>query len=201
MSALPATLGISRYAFSPSCCRSGATFAPLNPNSVLFWRTFFRLCWQTPSHNFAHGPWSCWQTSLCLPCNFFSLGLLALGTGNCCSATRVAFTARPLSEQGLPQTILCVAPLTDTPAFNMGWGTTTMPCLISGILNIARPLPCKPVLLKRMTGIVKMTKTTQTATSKGVDCWIRGKDGKHGNDENHGNPGCKTKVPQTWDLG
>ena len=37
--------------------------------------------------------------------------------------------------------------------------------------------------------MTKMTKTTQTATSKGVDCWICG---KHGNDENHGHPGCKT---------
>ena len=29
---------------------------------------------------------------------------------------------------------------------------------------------------------------------EGVECWIRG---NHGNDENHGNLGCKPRVPQT----
>ena len=42
-----------------------------------------------------------------------------------------------------------------------------------------------------------MTKTTQTATSKGVDCWIPT---NHGNDENHENPGYKTQVPQNLDV-
>ena len=48
--------------------------------------------------------------------------------------------------------------------------------------------------------MTKMTKTTQTVTSKGVDSWIRGNHGKHGNDENHENPGCKTQVPQNLGL-
>ena len=59
-------------------------------------------------------------------------------------------------------------------------------------LGFAKPMFCNSVLFTKTTGITKMTKTTQTATSKGVDCWIRGNHGKHGNDENHENPGCKT---------
>ena len=59
-------------------------------------------------------------------------------------------------------------------------------------LGFAKPLFCNSVLFTKTTGIAKMTKTTQTATSKGVDCWIRGNHGKHGHDENHENPGCKT---------
>ena len=30
-----------------------------------------------------------------------------------------------------------------------------------------------------------------------VECWISGNHVNHGNDENHGNPGCKPRVPQT----
>ena len=62
-------------------------------------------------------------------------------------------------------------------------------------LGFAKPMFCKSVLVTKTTGITKMTKMTktpQTATSKGVDCWIRGNHGKHGNDENRENPGCKT---------
>ena len=51
---------------------------------------------------------------------------------------------------------------------------------------------CKSLLFTKTTGITKMPKTTQTATSKGVDCWICGNHGKHRNDNNHENPGCKT---------
>ena len=32
---------------------------------------------------------------------------------------------------------------------------------------------------------------------QGVESWIRG---NHGNDENHGKPGCKPRVPQTTGL-
>ena len=32
---------------------------------------------------------------------------------------------------------------------------------------------------------------------QGVQCWIRGDYGNHGNGENHGNPRCKPRVPQT----
>ena len=48
-----------------------------------------------------------------------------------------------------------------------------------------------------------MTKMTQTATSKGVDCWMYGNHGKHGNDENHENRGCKTDAVSfaySWKL-
>ena len=62
---------------------------------------------------------------------------------------------------------------------------------------------CHSVLFTKTTGITKMTKmtkTTQAATCKGVDCWIYGNCGKHGNDENHENPGCKTWIPQNLGL-
>ena len=36
---------------------------------------------------------------------------------------------------------------------------------------------------------------------QGVECWIRGNHGgNRENDENHGNPGCKSQVPQTTGL-
>ena len=35
---------------------------------------------------------------------------------------------------------------------------------------------------------------------QGVECWIRGNHGNRENDENHGNPGCKPRVPQTTGL-
>ena len=34
---------------------------------------------------------------------------------------------------------------------------------------------------------------------QGVECWIRGNHGNHENDD-HGNPGCKPRVPQTTGL-
>ena len=36
--------------------------------------------------------------------------------------------------------------------------------------------------------------------NQGVECWISGHHGNHENDENHGNPGCKPRVPQTTGL-
>ena len=48
--------------------------------------------------------------------------------------------------------------------------------------------------------MTKTTKTTQTAKKRGVECWIRGNDGNHENDENHGKPGCKPQVPKTTGL-
>ena len=62
-------------------------------------------------------------------------------------------------------------------------------------LGFAKPMFSNSVLFTKTTGITKitkMTKTTQTATSKGVDCWICRNHGKHGDDENHENPECKT---------
>ena len=35
---------------------------------------------------------------------------------------------------------------------------------------------------------------------QGVERWIRGNHGIHDNDENHGNAGCKPRVPQTTGL-
>ena len=36
---------------------------------------------------------------------------------------------------------------------------------------------------------------------QGVECWVRGNHAKHEKkNENHGNPGCKPRVPQTTDL-
>ena len=70
-------------------------------------------------------------------------------------------------------------------------------------LGFAKPITCNLVLFTKTTGITKktkMTKTVQTATSKGVDCWIHGYHGKRVNDENHENPGCKTQVPQNLGL-
>ena len=59
---------------------------------------------------------------------------------------------------------------------------------------------CEYVIFTKTTGITKMTKTTQTATSKGFDWWIiRGNHGKHRNDENHGNP--KPMFRKTRHLG
>ena len=69
-----------------------------------------------------------------------------------------------------------------------------MPCKSRIFLNLgfAKPMFYNLVLFTRTRGITKRTKrpkTTQTATSTGVDCWIRRNQGKHGNDENHENPG------------
>ena len=35
---------------------------------------------------------------------------------------------------------------------------------------------------------------------QGRESWISGNHGNHGHDENHGNPGCKPRVPQTAGL-
>ena len=35
---------------------------------------------------------------------------------------------------------------------------------------------------------------------RGVEPWIRGNHGNRENDESHGNPGCKPRVPQTTGL-
>ena len=35
---------------------------------------------------------------------------------------------------------------------------------------------------------------------EGVECWISGSHGNHDNEENHGNPRCKPRVPQTTGL-
>ena len=42
------------------------------------------------------------------------------------------------------------------------------------------------------------TKTTEItkATKNDEECWIRGNHANHGNDENHGNLGCKPRIPQ-----
>ena len=40
--------------------------------------------------------------------------------------------------------------------------------------NPAKSIFCSPVLFTKATGITKMTKTTQTAMSKGAHCWISG---------------------------
>ena len=35
---------------------------------------------------------------------------------------------------------------------------------------------------------------------QGVECETSGDHGNHGNDENYGSPGCKSRVPQTTGL-
>ena len=39
-----------------------------------------------------------------------------------------------------------------------------------------------------------MSKTTQTTANKGVECWLSGSYGNHGNNKNHENPGRKPRV-------
>ena len=45
---------------------------------------------------------------------------------------------------------------------------------------------CKPV------AFTKTTKTIQTATNKGLECWISGNHRNHRFDDNDGNPGYNT---------
>ena len=68
----------------------------------------------------------------------------------------------------------------------------------SSILNLgfAKPTFSQSGAFHEMTGIKRTMKTTQTATNKGVDCWIGANHRNHGNDEKHETPGCKTQVPQ-----
>ena len=76
--------------------------------------------------------------------------------------------------------------------------------------RFAKPMFCNSVLFTKTTGITKTTKTTQTAPSKGVDCWIGGDHRKHGNDEpwesrvqNIGSPKRrirKTRLLSLWIL-
>ena len=49
-----------------------------------------------------------------------------------------------------------------------------------------------------MMGVTKTTKTIQTATNNGVECWIL-ISRHHGTDENHRNLGCKPRIP--WKTG
>ena len=53
-----------------------------------------------------------------------------------------------------------------------------------------------PVAFTKMMGITNSVKTIQTTTleAPGVECWI------NGHNRNHGNPGCKTQVPQCLGL-
>ena len=43
-------------------------------------------------------------------------------------------------------------------------------------------------------------KDNSASYKQGAECWTRGNHGNHGNDENHGNPECKPRVPQTTCL-
>ena len=51
-----------------------------------------------------------------------------------------------------------------------------------------------------ITKTTKTTKTTQTATNKELSAGFAGYHGNHERDENHGNAGCKPRVPQTTGL-
>ena len=44
--------------------------------------------------------------------------------------------------------------------------------------------------------ITQTTKTTRTASNKELSAGFADNDEKHGNDENHRNPGCKPRVPK-----
>ena len=63
----------------------------------------------------------------------------------------------------------------------------------------ATSMVCNSVEIMRTTEITKTpktTKTTQTATDQGVECWTRRNHGKHGHDENNGNPGADHGFPK-----
>ena len=70
----------------------------------------------------------------------------------------------------------------------------------------AKPMVCMRVAFHENDGILKTTETAKMTTqrsqlqARGVDCWICGNHGKHGNDENHGNTRCKPWVPKTTGL-
>ena len=66
----------------------------------------------------------------------------------------------------------------------------------SGILNLrfAKPIVCMRVAFHENDG---NHENGSDSYKQGFECWIGGNYRNHGNDENHGNPRCKPRVPQT----
>ena len=66
--------------------------------------------------------------------------------------------------------------------------------------GISKPMVCVRVAFHENDGNHENDEDNSSSYKQGVECWIRGNHGNHENDENHGNPGCKPRVPQTTGL-
>ena len=70
-------------------------------------------------------------------------------------------------------------------------------------LRFGKPMVCVRVAFHENDGNHENDENDEDNSDsykQGVECWIRGNHGNHEIDENHGNPGCKPRVPQTTGL-
>ena len=72
-----------------------------------------------------------------------------------------------------------------------------------GLSGISKPMVCVRVAFHENDGNREKDENDEDNSDsykQGVECSIRRNHGSHGNDENHRNPGCKPRVPQTTGL-
>ena len=74
--------------------------------------------------------------------------------------------------------------------------------LNSGISNLwfGKPMVCLWVAFPENDENHENDEDNSDSYKRGVQCWIHGNHGNHRHDENHENPGCKPRVPQTRGL-
>ena len=62
---------------------------------------------------------------------------------------------------------------------------------------VAKPMVCVRVAFHENNTNHENDEDNSDSYKQGVECWISG---NHRNNENHRNPGCKPRVPQTTGL-
>ena len=94
---------------------------------------------------------------------------------------------------------------TDPVRFEWGFGKGLLNDKFALFRVFLNPWFAKPMLWVRVAfhenhGNHENDEDNSDSYKQGVECWIRGNHGNPENDENHGNPGCKPRVPQTTGL-